>query len=81
MLVCFKVEDSIGRDVLLELGNEMVEPPGVGRHSQYLAFLACDSKAFTPLPETDTVFEQTQDLAQCIFPSISSNQLLKSLFA
>ena len=73
MLLCFKIEDSTGCDVLLELGNAMVEPPGVGRHSQYLAFFACNSKAFTPLTETHIVFEQTQNLAQCTFSSISSN--------
>ena len=40
MLVYFKVEVSTGCDVLLELGNETVEPPGFGRHSQCLAIFA-----------------------------------------
>ena len=81
MLVCFKVEVSTGCDVLFELGNEMVEPTGSGRRSQCLALFACVSKAFTPLSETDIVFEQTRLLAQCTFSSIFCNQLLNSLFA
>ena len=74
-----KVEVSFDCDVLLELGNEMVEPPGFGRCSWCLA-LVCDSKAFTPWPETDIVFEQTRHLARCTFPSIFCKQLPNSLF-
>ena len=48
MLVCFKVEVSAGFDVLLELGNEMVEPSGFGRRSRCFAVFACGSKASTP---------------------------------
>ena len=81
ILLCFKVEISTGCDILPELGNEMVEPPGFGRRSQCLALFACNSKAFTPWPGTDTVFEQTQHLAQCTFPLIFCNQVLNSLFA
>ena len=70
-LVSFKVKIFTDCYVLLELGNEMVEPPGFGRR---------DSKAFTPWPKTDIVFEQTRHLAQCTFPSIFYNQVLSSLF-
>ena len=49
--------------------------------SRCLALFAWDSKAFTPWPETDIVFEQTRHLAQCTFPSIFYNQVLSSLFA
>ena len=49
--------------------------------SRCLTLFACDSKAFTPWPESDTVFEQTRHLPQCVFLPIFSNQLLNSLFA